>query len=249
MQRFFAEPEGIDLENQVIRLTGSDVNHIRNVLRMRPGEELWVSDGESREYHCVIREENREEILLDILYAQEPDYELPSEIWLYQCLPKSDKMELIIQKAVELGAAGIVPVSSKRCVVSLDEKRARKKQERWQQIAEGAAKQSRRMKIPEVRPVVSFTRALEDAAGLDVLLIPYEMTSGMSETREILKGIAPGSSIGILIGPEGGFEKEEVQQAVNAGARPITLGRRILRTETAGMTILSILMFQLEQDH
>ncbi len=248
MQRFFAEPGSIDLINQRIRLTGSDVNHIRNVLRMKNGEELWVSDGDKKEYHCVIRSSDQEEIVLDILYAQEPDYELPCSIWLFQCLPKSDKMELIIQKAVELGAAGIVPVSSKRCVVSLDEKRAAKKRDRWQQIAEGAAKQSRRMKIPEVMPVTSFRQALLMASDMDVVLIPYEMASGMQETRQILRGIAPGNRVAVFIGPEGGFDKEEVLEAVKAGAHTITLGRRILRTETAGMTVLSILMYLLEQD-
>ncbi|MBQ8304875.1 MAG: 16S rRNA (uracil(1498)-N(3))-methyltransferase [Blautia sp.] len=245
MQRFFAAPEQIDEEHHRIVITGADVNHIRNVLRMRPGEELWISDGDKKEYHCRI-ESVEDDILLTILYAQEPQYELPNRIWLFQGLPKGDKMELIIQKAVELGACGIVPVETKRCVMKLDPKRADKKIARWQQIAEGAAKQSRRMLIPEIRPVMSWKEALAEAEKLDVILMPYELAEGMEKTRELLRTIQPGQSIGIFIGPEGGFTEEEVSQAQEAGACTMTLGRRILRTETAGMAILSILMFQLE---
>lgn len=249
MQRFFAEPHQIDEEAHEIHITGTDVNHIGNVLRMKPGEELWISDGGKKEYHCTIEKLSGEEVLLHILYAQEPDYELPSRIYLFQGLPKADKMELIIQKAVELGAYEIVPVETKRCVVRLDGKKAEKKTARWQQIAESAAKQSKRMLVPRIHPVLSYKEALDYAQKLDVLLIPYELASGMPETKKILEKIRCGQSIGVFIGPEGGFEEEEVQAAVTAGASPITLGKRILRTETAGLAILSVLMFRLEIQH
>lgn len=157
-------------------------------------------------------------------------------------------MELIIQKAVELGAYAIVPVETRRCVVKLDEKKALKKTARWQQIAESAAKQSKRILIPQVKQVMGWRDALALAKELDVLLIPYELAKGIKETREILSNIKPGQSVGIFIGPEGGFEEEEVQAAMEAGAKPVTLGKRILRTETAGMTMLSILMFTLEKE-
>lgn len=247
MQRFFVEPCQIDEENNCIHITGSDVNHIKNVLRMKTGEELWLSDGERKEYHCRI-ESVGEEVLAHILYAQEPDYELPNRIYLFQGLPKADKMELIIQKAVELGACAVIPVEMKRCVVKLDAKKAEKKVQRWQQIAESAAKQSKRMLIPEVKGVMSFKEALDFAEGLDVRLVPYELARGMKETKELLAKIEPGQSIGIFIGPEGGFEEAEVEAAIARGAAPITLGRRILRTETAGMAVLSVLMFQLEKE-
>lgn len=247
MQRFFVEPHQIEEEKHQIRITGSDVNHIRNVLRMKMGEELWISNGTDKEYHCTIEAFEGEEVLLHILYVQEPDYELPDRIYLFQGLPKADKMELIIQKAVELGAYEIIPVETKRCVVKLDAKKADKKISRWQQISESAAKQSKRMLVPTVHSVMTFKEALAYAKELDVLLIPYELARGMEETREILGKITPGQSIGIFIGPEGGFEEAEVEAAVSAGASPITLGKRILRTETAGLAILSILMFQLEQ--
>ena len=238
MQRFFVEPHQIDGERHEIHITGSDVNHIVNVLRMKKGEELWISDKE-KEYHCVIENAGENEVLLHILYVQEPDYELQNRIYLFQGLPKADKMELIIQKAVELGAYSVVPVSTRRCVVKLDNKKAEKKVSRWQQIAESAAKQSKRM---------TFKEALVYAKELDVLLIPYELAKGMKETKELIRSIEPGKSIGVFIGPEGGFEEQEVADAMEAGAKPITLGHRILRTETAGLAVLSVLMFQLEDE-
>lgn len=248
MQRFFVSQEMIDEENMRIRLTGEDVNHIKNVLRMKTGEELWVSDGERYEYHSQILEIGSDEILLEILYRQEPDYELPSKIWLFQGLPKGDKTELIIQKAVELGAYQIVPVRMKRCVMKLDEKRGAKKAERWKQIAESAAKQSRRMLVPQVSSPVSFAEAMQMAGALDRIIVPYELEKGMTETRNILDSIKPGESIGIFIGPEGGFDPQEIEELKSRGAETVTLGHRILRTETAGMTLLSVLMFKLETD-
>ena len=173
---------------------------------------------------------------------------MKNRIYLFQGLPKADKMELIIQKAVELGAYSVVPVSTRRCVVKLDNKKAEKKVSRWQQIAESAAKQSKRMLVPEVHSVMTFKEALVYAKELDVLLIPYELAKGMKETKELIRSIEPGKSIGVFIGPEGGFEEQEVADAMEAGAKPITLGHRILRTETAGLAVLSVLMFQLEDE-
>lgn len=155
-------------------------------------------------------------------------------------------MELIVQKAVELGVYEIIPVSTKRAVVKLDAKKAGKKVERWNSIAEGGAKQSGRTVIPKVREVMTYKEALTYAKTLDIVLVPYELADGMNKTKEIIGRIEKGQSIGIFIGPEGGFEKEEVEQAMETGAEPITLGKRILRTETAGLTILSILMYHLE---
>ena len=246
MQRFFVEPHQIDEAAHQIHIIGTDVNHISNVLRMKQGEAVWISDGGQKEYRCAIEAFSADEVLLHIIYAQEPDYELPSRIYLFQGLPKADKMELIIQKAVELGAYEIIPVETKRCVVKLDGKKAAKKVERWQQIAESAAKQSKRMLIPNVHQVLSFKEALKYAESMDIRLIPYELAKVMQETKEILAAIEQGQSIGIFIGPEGGFEEKEVEAAISEGAKPITLGKRILRTETAGLAILSVLMFQLE---
>ena len=240
MYRFFVEPAQVG-EKEII-ITGSDVNHIKNVLRMKPEETILISSGESLEYTCYIRELKEEEIIAHIMYVQESGYELPSRLYLFQGLPKSDKMELIIQKAVELGA-------SKRAVVKLDARKEEKKRTRWQAISESAAKQSKRMYVPEVKKVMSFSQAVEYAGQLDVVLVPYELAKGMGETREIIGKIKKGQSVGIFIGPEGGFEETEVEMAVEkANAKAITLGKRILRTETAGLTVLSILMFTLEEE-
>lgn len=244
MYHFFITPDQVG--EDWCRITGQDVNHIRNVLRMKPGDEIAVRDGISRNYVCAIETLGQEEIRARILKADTDSRELPAHLYLFQGLPKGDKMELIIQKAVELGAYAVIPVDTRRTVVKLDGKKAEAKRRRWRAIAESAAKQSGRMVIPEVKPVMSLPEALAYARELDVNLIPYELAEGMEDTRRILSGIRPGMKVGIFIGPEGGFDVEEVEQAKAAGLHPITLGRRILRTETAGMTVLSILMFQLE---
>ena len=246
MYQFFVESGQIGKDSVMIE--GSDVNHIKNVLRMKPGEKIRISGPAGENYFCEIAEIEDSFVRASILEKDETGTELPNRIYLFQGLPKNDKMELIIQKAVELGAFSIIPVETKRCVVKLDVKKAAKKVVRWQQIAESAAKQSKRMLIPEIHEVMTYKQALEFAKQLDVKLIPYELAKGMKETREILSEIKPGQSVGIFIGPEGGFEEEEVAKALEAGAHAITLGRRILRTETAGLAILSVLMFQLENE-
>lgn len=246
MYRFFVEPSQVG-EKEIV-ITGSDVNHIKNVLRMKPEEEILISSGENLEYTCYIREFTEDEVIAHIMYVQEAGYELASKLYLFQGLPKNDKMELIIQKAVELGVHEIIPVASKRAVVKLDKKKEEKKLTRWQAISESAAKQSKRMYVPEVTGVMSFKEAVSYARKLDVVLIPYELAKGMTETKEIIKNIKKGQSVGIFIGPEGGFEETEVELVCEeAGAKAVTLGRRILRTETAGLTALSILMFSLEE--
>ena len=246
MQRFFVEPHQIDEAAHQIHIIGTDVNHISNVLRMKQGEEVWISDGGQKEYRCAIEAFSADEVLLHIIYAQEPDYELPSRIYLFQGLPKSDKMEVILQKAVELGAAGVIPVATRNAVVKLDAKKAEAKIRRWQAIAESAAKQSRRNIIPHIHEVVKFGQAVDYAKNLDITLIPYELAEDMEKTKQIFETIQPGQSIGIFIGPEGGFDESEIALAQENGISPITLGKRILRTETAGMAVLSVLMFQLE---
>lgn len=245
MYHFFVE------ENQIsdgeIRILGSDVNHIKNVLRMKNGDQVIISKigDEKKDYYCSITEIS-EEVRLHVDWVEE-GRELPSRIYLFQGLPKADKMELIIQKSVELGAFEIIPVACRRSVVKLDEKKADNKVKRWQAIAESAAKQSKRSIIPSVHDVMSYKEALEYARELDIRLMPYENARGVEETRRILSELEPGQSIGILVGPEGGFDPEEVLMAGREGFAPISLGKRILRTETAGFAILSALMLQLEE--
>ncbi len=245
MHHFFTEPSQI--RDPHIFITGPDVNHMKNVLRIMPGERVGISDGQGTDYVCEVDRLDETEVVLNIFSSEKSYSELASRIYLFQGLPKGDKMELIIQKAVELGVFEIVPVATRRAVVKLDEKKAKKKTERWNAIALGAAKQSGRSLIPEVKPVMRFAEALEYAKELDVLLIPYEMAEGMEKTKEIISAVRQGQSVGVFIGPEGGFDEEEVEKAAAEGAQPVTLGRRILRTETAGLTVLSILMYHLEQ--
>lgn len=245
MHHFFVTPAQVD--ESTIYIEGPDVNHMKNVLRMKYGEQLEVSDGNNLKYVCSVQAYEDDKAILDILEKKEADTELDSEIYLFQGLPKSDKMDLIVQKAVELGVSYVVPVSTKRAVVKLDEKKAAKKVDRWNTIAESAAKQAGRSKIPEVTQVMSFNEALKKSQELDVVLIPYELAEGMSEARKIIRNIGKGQSIGIFIGPEGGFDHDEVEKAVECGAKSITLGKRILRTETAGLAVLAILMFELEE--
>lgn len=246
MHHFFVEPSQI--QENVIRIEGTDVNHMKNVLRMKPGESVEISDGTGKRYECEIESLDAETVLLRIKREAQEDVELPSRIYLFQGLPKGDKMELIIQKAVELGVYEVIPVATKRAVVKLDAKKAEKKLVRWNMIAEGGAKQSGRSRIPRVHEVMTYAQALAYAEELDVRLIPYEKAEGMDAARETIGKIRPGESVGVFIGPEGGFEESEIEQAVSHGVVPISLGKRILRTETAGLTVLAILMYHLECD-
>ena len=246
MYHFFVSSEQIG--EKEIRIEGSDVNHIRNVLRMTPGEQISVSDGaQGKEYRCEIVLHEEDCVTAKIMWSQDADTELPSKFYLFQGLPKSDKMELIIQKAVELGVYEVIPVATKRAIVKLDKKKEESKRKRWNSISESAAKQSKRTIIPEVKPVMTFAEAVKYASAMDAKLIPYELAEGMEETRRIFSAIKPGDSVAIFIGPEGGFDEAEIELAKEAGIQPITLGKRILRTETAGMTVLSVLMFQMER--
>lgn len=245
MYHFFAEHENI--HDTYIDIVGSDVNHIKNVLRLKEGDELLISSGDNVDYSCIISSISDECIKASITGIDETGNELPSKIYLFQGLPKADKMELIIQKAVELGAYAIVPVSMKRSVVKLDAKKAKSKVERWNLIALSAAKQSKRSIQPNVYDVCTFDEAVKMAKELDILLLPYECADGMEKTREIVGKIKPGQSIGIFIGPEGGFDRQELDVAKEAGCEIITLGNRILRTETAGMMLLSVLMYNMEE--
>lgn len=244
MHHFFTEPSRIR-ENDIF-IEGADFNHMKNVLRMKPGEKVGISDGQGVDYTCEVDHFEEDAVVLRILSSEKSYSELASRITLFQGLPKGDKMELIIQKAVELGVWEVVPVATRRAVVKLDDKKAGKKVQRWNSIALGAAKQSGRSLVPEVKPVMTFAEALSYAEECDLVLIPYEMAEGMEKTKAVISSIRPGQRIGVFIGPEGGFDEEEVERAEAIGARPITLGKRILRTETAGLTVLSILMYHLE---
>ncbi len=247
MNRFFVE-NGLGISGESITITGEDVNHIKNVLRLKIGEEILVSDGRGRDYKCEISAFESDAVFANILDITDNFAELSTEVTLFQGYPKGDKFELIIQKTVELGVTRIVPVMTKRTIVKLDDKKAAKKVERYNAIAESAAKQSGRGVIPEVTMPVTFAKALEMAKALDMNIIPYEEAEGVAYSKGVIKDVKGKKSLGIFIGPEGGFAADEVEAAMEAGAKAITLGHRILRTETAGLAVMSIIMFKLEED-
>lgn len=247
---FFTETENIT--GQEILITGPDVNHMKNVLRMKPGEKILVSDGRGKNCYGEIAEITGKEVRALALTEPVEDRELPARISLFQGLPKSDKMELIIQKAVELGVHEIIPVDTMRTVVRLDAKKEDAKIKRWNAISESAAKQSGRLILPQVRPVMKFKEALDFAGDFELKLIPYEESElldcagGMERTRNLIGNLKPGQRAAVFIGPEGGFDEEEVALARLCGLWPVTLGKRILRTETAGLFVLSAMGFALE---
>lgn len=246
MSIFFIDSCGIDGENAYI--TGDDVNHIKNVLRMREQDEIRLSAENGLIYTAVIEEFLPDRIICKIIDCEGEKSELPAKIVLYQGLPKKDKMELIIQKAVELGVSKIVPVLMKRTIVKLeDRKKEQKKLERWRTISLTAAKQSGRAIVPEIADFVNFDEAVKMAETLEYNLIPYENEKGMDKARELIKEVHGKKSIGIFIGPEGGIAEEELELAMKIGVKPISLGNRILRTETAGLALVSVIAFEIDE--
>lgn len=243
MYRFFVNQKYSD---RVI-LTGEHHHHLSHVLRMTVGDELELVFSDGSVYLAQITEIDRDETILTVTESI-AGHELPVEISLCQGLPKSDKMEMIIQKTIELGVTEIIPLQMKHCVVRYDEKKQRSRQERWQKISESAAKQSGRDRIPVVRGITSIERLVADIKEFDLVLVPCEWAQSMVHTREVLNDIRTGMKLAIVIGPEGGFAPEEVKKLEDAGAKTISLGKRILRTETAGMYLLSVLGYLLEEE-
>lgn len=228
-------------------IAGTDYNHIKNVLRMNMGEQFLVScEGVSD--LCELESIESDTVVAKIIKTNYQSTNLPINIHLFQGLPKSDKLELIIQKAVELGVATVTPVSMKRSIVKIDDKKKKSKRERWQAIAEAAAKQSKRTAVPEVCDILSYKEFIARAKELDLLLVPYECADGMSATKTALSEIKSGMNVGIIIGPEGGFEQKEIEDALEIGGKVISLGSRILRTETAAITTIAMCMLYSEME-
>ena len=267
MHRFYVD--GCSDADKQIRITGDDVNHILNVLRLGLGDEITVSDGSSRDFVCSIAEiasDGASYIMADIVDILDNNAELPADIYLFQGVPKGDKMELIIQKCVELGVHAIVPVMMDRTIVKFDQgsnvkadKKMEKRLTRYNSISEAASKQSRRGIIPKIMDYMSMKDAMAFAeAHMDVILFPYEAAEGMKESRAIIDDVcdqihnrnkdeaSEKLSIGIFIGPEGGFSDSEANKLQEIGARTMSLGHRILRTETAGLAIMSVLSFVMD---
>lgn len=246
MSRFFGKSENIGKDTIII--DGGDYNHIKNVLRMKIGDEITVTGGNNNDYRCTIEGFKNDEVIAAVDEIIPNDRELPARIHLFQGIPKGDKMELIIQKCVELGVSEIIPVSMKRCVAKYDSKKAASKIARFRSISESAAKQSGRSIIPEIKEPLTYDEAIKYASGMDIKLVPYELAESMDETGKAIRNIKHGMDVAVFIGPEGGFDGSEIDKAIENDFSVISLGKRILRTETAGLAVMSILMYHLETE-
>ena len=247
MQKFFVEENQI--ENDKIVIIGEDVKHISSVLRMQKGEQILIGSKETLEtYLTEIEQIEKEKVVAKIIEKLDTQIESNVEIDLYQGLPKADKMELIIQKTTEIGISKVTPVDMVRCIVKLDEKDTKKKIERWQKVAEGAAKQSKRSKIPEIKNKIKI-KDLEDIIGqYDAFIVAYEEENEVTLKQELKKLKEQEKyKIGILVGPEGGITKEEIEKLTSYNAKVVTLGKRILRTETAPIVLTSNIIYELEK--
>lgn len=242
MQQVFIDNKPIDGE---IRISGQDAHHLIRVVRLKNGEKIRVSCSDGDNFICQVKEAVGDELVVSVI-EQVPSTELPNRIYLFQAVPKGDRIETIIEKCVELGVYEIVPVEMKNCIVKLDDKKKKNKLQRYQAIAESAAKQSKRSIVPRVHEFMSFKAAYEYAKDLDIILLPYECKNGMQDTFDVLKQLEKGQSIGVFIGPEGGFDSAEIDM-VKGSAKLISLGSRILRTDTAAICTLSMLMLKCEE--
>lgn len=247
MPRFFVKTEQIR-ENE-ITIIGEDVKHIKNVLRKQIGDNIEICNQETGStYKCVITEIKEQEITNNII-EELLSVEDKIKVDIYQGLPKADKMELIIQKSIELGANAIIPVEMKRCVVKLDSKTESKKIERWQKIAESAAKQSGRSTVPEIHQMIKIEDIIKLKNEYDSIIVCYENEKQNYIKNELLKLKKLNKQemhIAIVIGPEGGLEEKDVEYLKQNGSAIVTLGNRILRTETVALNLLSIIMYELE---
>jgi 16S rRNA (uracil1498-N3)-methyltransferase len=243
MDRFFVEKKNVNLENNTCIIEGEDVKHISKVLRCRIGEELEVCDNDNNEYICEINNIDKSQVELNILERVDIKRESDLKIKLYQGLPKGPKMEMILQKLTEVGVDEIILVQTKRTVVKVDDKKEDKKIERWERIIYEAAKQSKRGKIPKLRGILSFKEALADMKENDFNIAPYENERTKS-IKQAIKDIDI-NNIGIFVGPEGGFEDTEIQAIEEIGGQSVSLGPRILRTETASLVASSIVLYEL----
>lgn len=252
MPKFFVEENQVN--NDRIFITGEDVNHIKNVLRMKVGDTFNICNQSSSENYLVeIENFNKDEVECKIIERLENSAESNVKMHIYQGLPKADKMELIIQKSVELGVSKITPVEMKRCVVKLDGKDKLKKIDRWQKISEVAAKQCGRDFIPEICNVKNVNEIIDEFKEYDLVILCYENEKN-TYLKDVLNEIKADSSIDFnnfkvaaIIGPEGGIDSSEVELIQKSGAKVVSLGSRIMRTETVGLYLLSIIMYEFER--
>lgn len=247
MPKFFVRDDQIN--DNKIYIVGEDVNHISNVLRMKVGDEFQVCNSDTTEnYNVEIKSFEKEKITCSIINKMKSEAESDINLKIFQGIPKSDKMELIIQKSTELGIKELIPVDMERCVSKISGKDEKKKIDRWQKISEVAAKQSGRDMIPKIHNVIKINDIVKVISDFDMMIVPYEKAEGYSfkdAIEEIKEYDKSNINIGIVIGPEGGFEPSEIEQLREAGAKIVTLGKRILRTETVALAMSSVIMYEL----
>ncbi len=241
MSKFFVEPNQIN--GNYITIKGDDAKHIGAVLRMKKNEKLIVCNGQNMDYNCIIKDVTKQTVELEIMERERNNVEPHVKVKLYQSLPKLDKMDLIIQKCVELGVDEIIPIVTEHTIIKIEEDKIKKKLERWNKVSESAAKQCMRGKIPHVANPIDYIEALKQSKDLDKSIIPYEKER-IKTLRSAIKDFK-GNTIGVFIGPEGGFSQTEIQEAINYGLEVVTLGNRILRTETAGFVVLANIMYEI----
>lgn len=243
MSKFFVPRENITQDTIVI--TGGDVSHISRVLRMEKGDKLTLCDGRGIDYEAEISEIYSEKIICHIKSQKKSCTEADIEVTLVQGIPKASKMDYIIQKTTELGISHIIPCTLSRCIVKFENHKAEeKKVERWRKISEEAAKQSGRGVIPEVLMPKNLDEVIEELKDFDIVFVPYECEEE-NNLKSILTSCQNPKKVGFIIGPEGGFDISEIEKIRNAGIQTITLGKRILRTETAGEAVLSMVMYEI----
>ena len=242
MHKFFVEDNQIN--NEKIIINNEDYNHIANVLRMKKGEFILITNKESKEtFNCEIDEINSNEVICNILNKENKKIELNVNIDLFQGLPKADKMEYIIQKCVELGVHKIVPVNMKYCIAKIKDEE--KKNLRWNKISEVASKQSKRNIIPKIEKSISISTLCSEMENYDLVIVAYENEENIT-LKDVLKGNSKIKNIAVIVGPEGGISTDEIEKLKECGAKIVSLGNRILRTETAPIAILSMMVYEYE---
>ena len=242
MQQIFLNNDAVD---GVFKVTGDDAFHLLKVVRLSVAEKLRVSTASEHNYICEVTSCDKESLECRII-EEVASTELDNRIYLFCALPKGDRLETIIEKAVELGVYEIIPMEMQNCVVKLDDKKKESRLKRYRSICESAAKQSKRSRVPEIHDIISYKQALEYAKDIDNKLLCYESKNGMADTVEALDAIKAGDSIGIIIGPEGGIAPKELDEACDNNFKIISLGSRILRTDTAAITAMALCMYKCE---
>ena len=241
MYNFFVNDN--EIEDSIIKITGENLKHIKNVLRMKSGEKIFVCNKQTAESYLTEIESIENDLIVCRIIEKNDSTESPIKVTIYQGIPKSDKMEYIIQKAVELGVYRIVPTEMKYCIAKIKDED--KKINRWQAISEAAAKQSKRNIIPKVERMRTFKQLCEEIKEYDLVILAYENSENIN-LKDILKEQKKSKNMAIIIGPEGGISQEEAEELTNEGAKSVLIGKRILRTETASIAILSMLTYEFE---